>query len=349
MRINLGLNRSTNKQQLFIIGLLNILIACSSPKKTDEKHNTVEASGSEISVLDSLNRLIADDSLNAEAYFERSRYYLMASDPNQALSDINKAIQIDDEDADYFVALADIYLATNRIPNCLEALLKAMDIDPANNDALLKLSEVYLILKDYENSFRYSGMALDQERINPVAYFIRGYAYMETGDTALAVKNFQAAADQKQDYYEAFMQLGVLYSIAKEPIAIGYFQTATRIAPNRPEAYYMMGMAYQEQESIPQAIETYNKLLAIAPDYKEGIYNLGYINLVYTGDYATAINYFTSAISLDAKYTDAYFNRGYCYELSGDYDNARKDYQKALELVPNYERSIEGLNRLDRL
>jgi len=77
------------------------------------------------------------------------------------------------------VALADIYLATNRIPNCLEALLKARDLDPANNDALLKLSEVYLILKDYENAFRYTGMALDQERINPVAHFIRGYAYME--------------------------------------------------------------------------------------------------------------------------------------------------------------------------
>jgi len=335
-------------RHLLLLAGLCFLIACS-PKKADDKKNPDEAARTGYPVLDSLNHLIAEDTVNAEAYFERSRYYLKNSDPNQALADINKAIQIDGDDADYFVALADIYLATNRIPNCLEALLKARDLDPANNDALLKLSEVYLILKDYENAFRYTGMALDQERINPVAHFIRGYAYMEMGDTTLAVKNFQAAAEQKQDYYEAFVQLGVLYSIAREPLAIGYFQTATRIAPNRPEGYYLLGMAYQEQENIPEAMETYNNLLTIAPEHKEGIYNLGYIHLVYTGDYNAAIGFFTRAIGLDAKYTDAYFNRGYCYELSGDFENARKDYLKALEIVPNYERSIEGLNRLDKM
>jgi tetratricopeptide (TPR) repeat protein len=144
------------------------------------------------------------------------------------------------------------------------------------------------------------------------------------------------------------VQLGILYSTARNPLAIGYFQTATKIAPNRREAYYLLGMAYQEQENIPKALETYGNLLAFAPDYKEALYNIGYIHLVYTADYPAAIDYFSRAIALDPKYTDAYFNRGYSHELSGDYGNARNDYQKALEITPNYERSIEGLNRLDK-
>ena len=326
--------------------LLGVVFSCNHPNKTGPVvKDRPDISGTP--TLDSLSLLIERDSLNPELYYQRSSYYLRQSDPNLALADINKAIQMDETQAGYYVALADIYLAINQVPNCLEALMKARDLDPENNDALLKLSEVYLILKDYENTFRYSGIALDQERINPVAYFIRGYAYMEIGDTTLAVKNFQAAADQKQDYYEAFVQLGILYSIGRSPLSTGYFQTATRVDPNRTEAWYLMGMAYQEQENIQKAVETYNKLLAIAPDYKEAIYNLGYINLVYLEDYPAAINYFNRAIGLDPEYTDAYFNRGYSYELSGEYENARKDYQKALELVPNYERSIEGLNRLD--
>lgn len=336
------------KQFLFFACALSLALACS-PKKAREKQGSVESSKIEFPVLDSLNQLILGDSLNAEAFYQRSRYYLGQGETNNALADINKAVQIDDNNAEYFVGLADIYLAINRVPNCLEALTRARELDPANNDALLKLSEVYLILKDYENTFKYTGMALDLDRLNPVAHFIRGYAYMEMGDTALAVKNFQAAADQKQDYYEAFMQLGILYSIAKEPLGIGYFQSAIRISPNRPEAYYMLGMTYQEQENIPEAMETYNRLLAIAPDYKEAVYNIGYLHLVYTGDYAAAIDFFTRAIHLDPKYTDAYFNRGYSYELSGNYESARKDYQIALELVPNYKRSIEGLNRLDKI
>ena len=273
---------------------------------------------------------------------------LAAGETNQALADINKALQLKDKEADYFVTLADIYLAINKVPGCLEALLKARELDLENNDALLKLGEVYLILKDYDNTFKYTGMALDNDRINPVAHFIRGYAYLELGDTSLAVKNFQAAADQDQDYYEAYVQLGILYSIVKDPLSIGYLQTATRIDPNRAEGWYLLGMAYQEQENVGKALDTYNKLLVIAPQYKEALYNIGYINLVYTGDYTTAIDYFTRAIAIDPKYTDAIFNRGYSYELSGDLGNARKDYQRSLEVTPNYDRAIDGLNRLDR-
>ncbi len=133
-----------------------------------------------------------------------------------------------------------------------------------------------MILKDYANAFEYTKRALDLDKINPKAYFIRGYAYMELGDTSLAIRNFQAAADQDQNYYDAYLELGAIYSARKNPIAAGYLQTATRIDTGRAEAYYLLGLAYQEQENISKAIETYEKLLTIFPDFKEAHYNLGY-------------------------------------------------------------------------
>jgi tetratricopeptide (TPR) repeat protein len=329
--------------------LITVFVSCKHPQKTENLQSKEESIPTVELKLDSLNQVIAKDSTDSEGYFLRSKYYLQEGQANNALADINKAIQLNDKKAGYFVTLADIYLAINKVPNCMEALLKALEMDPGNNDALLKLSEVYLILKDYDNCFKYSGMALDKERINPVAHFIRGYAYMEIGDTALAIKNFQAAADQDQKYYEAYVQLGILYSIAKNPLATGYLQTATRISPNRTEAYYLLGLAYQDQENFIQAIATYNQLLVLDPGYKEALYNIAYINLVHTGDYKTATEYFTRAITIDPEYIDAYFNRGYSFELLGDYARARQDYELSLKIVPNYERSIEGLNRLDKL
>lgn len=320
--------------------------SCQNPVDKQVKDERIKADPGNAEI-ELLNQNIQSDSLNAEHFYLRSRYYLEQKDINKALSDINKAIQLNDKNPDYFVALSDIYLAMNRIPNCLESLKKAEGLDKSNNDALLKLAEVYLILMDYTNTFEYTKRALDNDRINPVAHFIRGYAYMEVGDTSLAIKNFQAAADQDQNYYEAYIELGSLYSALKDPLASGYFQTATRIEPNRAEGYYLLGMYYQEQENIPKAIETYEKLLAISPDYKEAHYNLGYVNLVFVNDFERAVGYFTKAITLDPGYTDAFFNRGYSYELLGDYANSRKDYLKALEIEPNYERSITGLNRLD--
>jgi tetratricopeptide (TPR) repeat protein len=331
----------------FIILLL--VFACGDPGSNKKSSTENDPSIDENAALEVLNEKILADSTNPENYYLRSRYYIEQKDINRALGDIGKAIQLNENNADYFVALSDIYLAMGRIPNCLEALKKAEALDKTNNDALLKMAEVYLILKDYPNAFEYTKRALDLDRINPVAHFIRGYAYMEMGDTSLAIKNFQAAADQDQNYFDAYIELGSLYTALKSPLATGYLQTATRIDPNRGEAYYLLGLAYQEQEIVPKAIETYEKLLLISPDFKEAHYNLGYINLVYINDFESAVKYFTQAVAIDPNYVDAFFNRGYSYELMGDLASARKDYQKALEIVPNYERSILGLNRLDKL
>jgi tetratricopeptide (TPR) repeat protein len=330
---------------LLIFSLL--LISCHPVNK---KKTVTETNPAAIpAALQALDQKVRSDSLNPENFNLRARYYLEQKDINKALADINKAIQLNGKKSDYFVTLSEIYLEMGRMPNCLEALKKAEVIDPVNNNALLKLAEVYLILKDYPNVFGYTKRALDLDKMNPRAFFFRGFAYAELGDTALAIRNFQAAADQDQSYYDAYLELGVIYSAQRNQLAAGYLETATRIAPGKAEAYYLLGLAYQELENIPKAIETYEKLLAIFPDFKEAHYNLGYINLVYLKDFETAVNFFSRAISLDPRYTDAYFNRGYSYELMGDYMDAKKDYLKALELFPNYERSIKGLNRLDSL
>ena len=332
---------------LFIAPLL-ILSAChfSGEKKSTPARSVADEGKSRKEILDGN---ILSDSLNPEYYCLRSQYYLEQMEVNEALADIRKAIQLDENNADYFVALSDIYLAMGRVPNCLESLNKAQELEPGNNNALLKLAKVYLILKDYQNTFAFTKKALDYDLLNPEAHFIRGYAYMELGDTALAIQNFQMAADQDQDYYEAYTELGALYAAMGNQLATSYLQTATRIDPNKEEAYYLLGMTYQEQENIPKATETYEKLLVISPEFKEAYYNLGYINLVYLNDFGTAAGYFTKAVELDPKYADAFFNRGFSYELMGDYLNARKDYLKALDIIPNYERPILGLNRLDSL
>lgn len=347
MMANPGLHRSRFFFLLF--ALLSItLAACRQPGERAAVKE-IESTVASDTQLDDLNRKISADSLNPELYYQRSLHYLSLQDINTALSDINRAIQLKDDRADFYVALSDIYLASGRIKNCIEALNRAETLDPRHNDALLKLAEVYLLLQDYQKAFHYTKTALDNDRMNPVAHFIRGYAYLELGDTSLAVKNFQLAADQDQQYYKAYVQLGILYSVLKDPLAVGYLQTATMIEPNRPEAYYLLGMAYQDQENIPKAIETYQKLLTISPGYKEAYYNQGYLQLVYVNDFEAAVELFTRAIELDPNYTDAYFNRGYSYELMGNLDGARHDYLKALEIYPNYEKPVLGLNRLDSI
>lgn len=57
--------------------------------------------------------------------------------------------------------------------------------------------------------------------------------------------------------------------------------------------------------------------------------NIG--NIYYRrGDFAKAIQYYSKAIELKNDYADCYCNRGVAYEGARNYDQAIKDYTKAI-------------------
>jgi tetratricopeptide (TPR) repeat protein len=181
------------------------------------------------------------------------------------------------------------------------------------------------------------------------AYFTRAIGLLEQGDTNHAVTDLMQAVDKKQDYYEAYIQLGDLYSIKKDPMAEAYLKNALNIKPQSREALYMLGMYYQETSQYEKAIQVYLNLSKTDTAFREAPYNIGYIYLVYVKDFQKAIPFFTESIKKDPVFYQAYFNRGYAYELSGNYQKAIEDYQQSLKIHVNYEKAVEGLNRIDRI
>jgi tetratricopeptide (TPR) repeat protein len=326
----------------FIIIVIILATSCSS----HEQHKSDEAPGEQD--VSSLTAQIENESDNPDLFNQRAIYNLKRGNSNAALADINTALQLDSLNSNYFVTLSSIYKAMGRLNNCIEALDRAEELDPNNNLVLLNRAEVFLILREYPRTFEQVKLLLDRDEFNPEAYFLRGIALLETGDTTLAVRNLMIAVEQDQQHYEAYMQLGLLYAGQLDPLAEGYYRNAINIKPNDPQPYYFLGMYYQEIENIERAVDTYEQIISFDPSFVQAWYNLGYVHLVYMGDFERAVEYFTEAIYLDPKYTEAFYNRGYAYELMGDYRNSRKDYTEAVGITPNYDLAVKGLNRLDR-
>ena len=184
---------------------------------------------------------------------------------------------------------------------------------------------------------------------NASAYFTRAIGLLEQGDTIHAVSDLMQAVDKNQQYYEAYVQLGELYSIKKDQTAVLYLNNALKIRPQSREALYMLGLFYQETGQYEKAISSYRLLGKSDTAFREAPYNIGYICLVYLKDFPRAVTFFTESLKKDPGYYQAYFNRGYAYELAGDYKKAYDDYQRSLKIEVNYDKAIEGLNRLDKL
>ena len=73
----------------------------------------------------------------------------------------------------------------------------------------------------------------------------RGKAFLETGDTASAIQQFQAALKQNPSNAEAYYQLGLAYEGSTDATqAIDAFRNAERLAPKRAEITLALGRAY---------------------------------------------------------------------------------------------------------
>jgi tetratricopeptide (TPR) repeat protein len=329
---------------LFLLSLL-IFFSCSGGSRPQDKTVTDTVPPD----IAAISKQIEADPANADLYIQRAVLYIEKKQPQDALGDVNKAIGINSAVPKYYRTLADVYFSLGKSQQCSDALNKALDIDPADTSAYLKFAEMEYYFKAYEKAFSYANKALEIDARNAKAFFIKGMAYKDMGDTAKAVKNLQKAVEYDQQYYHAYMQLGLLYSAKHNALAADYLNNALKCNPKSIETYYALGMFYQENELYNQAIEAYSALLKIDPKYKYAYYNLGYIHLVYLQVYDVAARHFSEAIKVDPEYAEAWYNRGYCYELLGDVMNAKTNYQRAVSIRPNYQRAVDGLNRIDAI
>jgi len=332
--------------RVFIWCAVILMTGCVQYGKESDRKNVTD---SVTITLAELNAQIEDNRNNGDLYNRRARLYLNDLQFDKAYQDIRKALSLDENNPSYYITLSDIQLFTGQSQSCLEALNKAIALDPSSREARLKLAKLHLILRNYSATFQVLNGMISQDAFNPQAYFVRAIAFLEKGDTSRAVNDLMKAVDQDQQYFDAYMQLGELFTLKNDPLGEGYLSNALRIRPGNKEALYMLGLYYQNTGRYEKAFQTYDRLSAIAPGFRNAPYNRGYIYLVYLNDFPRAVDEFTKAILIDSGYTDAWFNRGYAQELLGNIPEAYRDFRKTLELDINNEKAIQGLNRLDKV
>ena len=135
---------------------------------------------------------------------------------------------------------------------------------------------------------------------------------------------------------EAYLSRGNAYINKSEPNrAIQDYDKIIELDPNYADAYNNRGAAFGLKKEHDRAIQDYDKAIELNPEYAEAYDNRG-ISYEHKGEYDRAIQDFNKAVELDLEYARAYYNRGNVYARKEDHDHAIQDYDKAIELNPKY-------------
>ena len=336
-----------NKMIMILMSIL-LFVSCSentSKNKAKEEGETKEVATSK-SEVETLTESITSDSLNADLYIQRARVNLANEQISSAIKDINTALSIDRKNVDAHLVLADIYYALGDDDNILLTLNKATEYAPLDSRPIVKLSELSFLQGNANLANAYIDKALELDRFNPRAYFMRAMIALSVNDTAVAMKNFMTARIQDDEFIEPKIQIAHIYAAKNDTIAKSFFEEAIAVDPNDLSLQYDYALYLQDNGFPEQALTYYDALLELVPNHPDCIYNKGYVYLVYMGENDKALECFDRVLQINPNSVNAMFNKGRTYEQMGDFINAKSIYLQILRNYPDYQLAIDAVNRI---
>lgn len=333
--------------QLIFVILTGLLIACNPQQDKGFKPLRADDSLANSEAIREASSAIEKEPGNGEWYYRRSISYFNLRYLARALADINDAIRLDPENALYPFQKGKICYAMNKTLDAEKAYLSAIALKQDFTEAQMKLAELYYIVKKHRESLNLLNSITAKNPQKQDAYFFKGMNYKETGDTAKAVSNFQKAYELDQNYYDAAVQLGMMFTAKKDKAAYDYLTAAIKMQRKNPEAYFMRGFYYQTIHEFQKALFDYRKVVDLDPSNALAYYNVGCINYD-VKQYKEALRAFNICIQMDPSQIQAYYMRGLVQEIEGKKEDALLNYRYALQLNPQFQLAKDRLKLLEK-
>lgn len=149
------------------------------------------------------------------------------------------------------------------------------------------------------------------------------------------IKILERIINEDDTFYRAYIKTMAAY---KEKNALDearqYFEDLIAKNPKNPYAHHGLGLVYQEQRNIQQAIEKYRKSIEL-DNTRAAIYRDIVDAYKETKNLQGAIDYLSGQAHAKAQNDGAYYGLGYAYVLLRQWENALMNLDKALNLNTN--------------
>ena len=286
-------------------------------------------------VVAGLRKAVRNVRSQAELGLQQGNVFMMIGQIDKAIDSYSHVIALNSSDADAYFNRGIAYREKGDLDRAIGDFTKAIKLKPGFACAYACRGLAYNDKDDYDRAIGDYDRAIELKPDLPDIYFNRGNAYHDRGDFDRAVGDYAKAIQLKPDFAAAYTNCGAVH-LAKGELeqAIDDYNAAIQCRPRFAKAYHSRGVAYRKKGEIDRAIEDFNTAIGLNPNNAQAYTNRG---AAYhkKGEFVYAIQDYSVAIGLNPEYSEAYTRRGNAYLSKTDIHRAIEDYNTAIKLAPD--------------
>jgi tetratricopeptide (TPR) repeat protein len=310
------------------------------------------ASGSQMSVLDYVNRGAAFDSLGrfdealeqlekaiqlnpsfSWTYTNRGNVHQRMGQYREAIEDYSHAILLDADRVTPFINRSSAFRMLNEYDKALQDINQAVLLSPKNSYTYFSRGLVYANMKEYDQAVKDFSIAI--ELGNQEARRERANAFFQLSRFEEALSDLAKALDDDPSDLTSYLVRASIYGkFTDYQRAMDDLSRALQIDPDFAEAYLARGSLYIKLNRYQEAIEDLNQAIQRNTANKNAFYERGLASIALE-KYDEAISDFTKVIELDPDDQDTYLSRGNAYDTIHREKEALEDYAAVLERDPS--------------
>ena len=331
--------------------------------------------------IDLYHQLIADTGPSSQLYFNLGVLHGRLNQYDEALQELSHAFELSPDSVDIRVALGLTYELSEQYDKAAAHYEDAARLDPLNPrlyhhaarahlngkrfdlaaadyqtildltprdlEAIMGLVRVRLSQNRFEEAAQFLGHKIQEMGPSPELYVALGIVYREAKQAAEAMRAFERAIANKEDYAQAYFYLAAqLDQLGRKQEAQANLNRTLQLDPNHSDAMNYLGYLDAEAgEHLDEAQSLIQHALELEPENGAYLDSLGWVYFK-MGKLEEAIAQLEHAASVLATDPVIFDHLGEAYCTQHAFEKARRNWERALTLDPSQTAIRMKLDRL---
>lgn len=277
----------------FVVIFLVLGVHTTHAQTFDDYARAGVAAGQQQNYREALNDFIKAYNLqptNAEINQRVGLMYFCLYKYDSAIQFYNVALAQNPKDSQSYFQRGYSYLSMNEFQNGLDDFVKCTKLlKKVNPEVLYYMGKCDEGLGRWDDAIYHFNQDLTFRPGNKLSLYEVAYCYTLIFDKTNAMKYYNKAIDQDPNYYDAYLNRGLLFeSQFNNPVkALDDLEKSIELKPNSKLSYLYEGLIYNDEHKFDKAKDIYDKVIDMYPDFAEAYYQraiawqgMGNLNMV---------------------------------------------------------------------